>query len=157
MAGCERSHPSAHASGPRRTGVLDHHHRVWKFPRAREHRAEGGFAEAGGRHKSIPMKTPALERLRRKLKVREPLYGLWCTLGAANVAEIAATLGLDWITVDLEHGHLEWAHVLENARAVRGSETAGFFPAPGIHPRATKTGPHPRGPRVILALFPTPQ
>jgi 2-keto-3-deoxy-L-rhamnonate aldolase RhmA len=84
------------------------------------------------------MKTPALERLRRKLKAREPLFGVWCTLGAANVAEIAATMGLDWITVDLEHGHQDWAQVLEHARAVRGSETAVFVRVPEIHQSAVK-------------------
>jgi 2-keto-3-deoxy-L-rhamnonate aldolase RhmA len=84
------------------------------------------------------MKTPALDRLRRKLKAREPLYGLWCTLGAANVAEIAATLGLDWITVDMEHGHQDWGQVLEHARAVRGSETAVFVRVPEIHQSAVK-------------------
>src|SRR6266851_367419 len=117
MAGCERSHPSAHAPGTLGAGVLDHHYWVWKLPRAQKPGAQAGVAENFGRHYSIPMKTPALERLRRKLKAREPLYGLWCTLGAANVAEIAATLGLDWITVDLEHGPMEWAQVLEHARA----------------------------------------
>jgi 2-keto-3-deoxy-L-rhamnonate aldolase RhmA len=84
------------------------------------------------------MKTPALDRFRRKVKASEPLYGLWCTLGAASVAEIAATLGLDWITVDLEHGHQEWAQVLEHARAVRGSETAIFVRVPDISQSAIK-------------------
>jgi 2-keto-3-deoxy-L-rhamnonate aldolase RhmA len=63
---------------------------------------------------------------------------MWCTLGSANVAEIAVTMGLDWITVDLEHGHLDWAQVLEHARAVRGSETAVFVRVPEISQSAIK-------------------
>jgi 2-keto-3-deoxy-L-rhamnonate aldolase RhmA len=84
------------------------------------------------------MKAPAIDRLRRKIKARQPVYGLWCTLGAPNVAEIAATMGLDWITVDLEHGHLDWSQVLEHARAVRGSETAVFVRVPEITQSAIK-------------------
>jgi 2-keto-3-deoxy-L-rhamnonate aldolase RhmA len=101
------------------------------------------------------MKSPAIERLRRKLKAREALYGLWCTLGSASIAEIAATLGVDWITIDLEHGHLDWRVVIEHTRAVRGSETAVFVRIPELQPglikRALDIGAH----GVLLPLIRT--
>ena len=84
------------------------------------------------------MKSPAIEKLRRKHKAKEPLYGLWCTLEAPSIAEIAATLGLDWICVDLEHGHLGWREVIEHVRAVRGSETAVFLRVPELQQSAIK-------------------
>jgi 2-keto-3-deoxy-L-rhamnonate aldolase RhmA len=84
------------------------------------------------------MKSPAIERLRRKLKAKEPLYGLWCTLEAPSIPEIATTLGLDWVCVDMEHGHLDWREVMEHVRAVRGSETAVFVRVPELQQSAVK-------------------
>lgn len=84
------------------------------------------------------MKIPAIEKLRRKRRAKEPLYGLWCTLESPSVTEIAATLGLDWVCVDMEHGHLDWREVLEHTRAARGSETAVFVRAPEIQQSAVK-------------------
>ena len=101
------------------------------------------------------MKTPAIERFRRKLKAREPLYGLWCTLESASVAEIAATLGLDWITVDLEHGHLDWHEVMEHVRAVRGSETAVFVRVPEVQPGLIKRALDIGANGVLLPLIRT--
>src|SRR5438309_1579533 len=84
------------------------------------------------------MKSLALERLRRILKAKELLYGLWCSLVAPSISEIAATMGFDWITVDLEHGHLDWREVMEHVRAVRGSETAVFVRVPELQQSAIK-------------------
>ncbi len=84
------------------------------------------------------MKSPAIERLRRKLKAKEPLYGLWCTLESPSVTEIAVTMGMDWVTVDMEHGHLDWHEVMEHVRAVRGSETAVFVRVPELQQSAVK-------------------
>jgi len=84
------------------------------------------------------MKIPAIERLRRKFKAKEPLYGLWCTFEAPSITEIATTLGLDWVCVDMEHGHLDWREVIEHVRAVRGSETAVFVRVPELQQSAVK-------------------
>jgi 2-keto-3-deoxy-L-rhamnonate aldolase RhmA len=84
------------------------------------------------------MKSPAIAKLRRKVRAREPLYGLWCTLEAPSIAEIAGTLGLDWICVDMEHGHLDWREVIEHTRAVRGTETAVFVRVPELSQGAVK-------------------
>lgn len=101
------------------------------------------------------MRSPAIERLRRKHKAKEPLYGLWCTLEAASVTEIATGLGLDWVCVDLEHGHLDWGDVIEHVRAVRGSECAVFVRVPEIQQssikRALDIGAH----GVVLPLIRT--
>ena len=69
------------------------------------------------------MNTPALQRLRRKLADDEPVYGLWITLESASITEMATALGLDWVVIDAEHGHLDWRDILEHVRAAVRSET----------------------------------
>src|SRR5580700_8148150 len=69
------------------------------------------------------MKPPALTRFRYKLQSDEPVYGLWVTLEAAAVTEIAVGLGLDWVVIDAEHGHLDWKDIVEHVRAGVRSDT----------------------------------
>src|SRR5262245_42821227 len=69
------------------------------------------------------MNTLALKRLREKLAADEPIYGLWVTLESASISEMAVALGLDWIVVDAEHGHLDWKEILEHIRVAVRSET----------------------------------
>src|SRR5437773_8727408 len=69
------------------------------------------------------MNTSALKRLREKLAADEPIYGLWVTLESASISEMAVALGLDWIVVDAEHGHLDWKEILEHLRAAVRSNT----------------------------------
>jgi 2-keto-3-deoxy-L-rhamnonate aldolase RhmA len=54
------------------------------------------------------------------------------TLESPAITEIAATLGLAWICIDMEHGHLGYRELLEHLRAVRGSETAALVRVPEI-------------------------
>jgi len=69
------------------------------------------------------MKTSAIKRLREKLAADEPIYGLWITLESASISEMAVALGLDWIVIDAEHGHLDWKEILEHIRAAVRSDT----------------------------------
>jgi len=69
------------------------------------------------------MKTSALKRLREMLAADEAVYGLWVTLESASISEMAVALGLDWIVVDAEHGHLDWKEILEHVRATVRSDT----------------------------------
>ncbi|HMC67039.1 MAG TPA: aldolase/citrate lyase family protein [Gemmataceae bacterium] len=72
------------------------------------------------------MKTPAIQRLRQKLATDEAVYGLWITLESASVSEMAVALGLDWIVIDAEHGHLDWKEILEHVRATVRSDTVAL-------------------------------
>src|SRR6186997_3401777 len=72
------------------------------------------------------MKTPALRKLRAKLAANQPLYGLWVTLESASISEMAAALGLDWIVIDAEHGHLDWKEIVEHLRATVRSDTVAL-------------------------------
>jgi 2-keto-3-deoxy-L-rhamnonate aldolase RhmA/quercetin dioxygenase-like cupin family protein len=69
------------------------------------------------------MKISAIQRLREKLAGDQTVYGLWVTLESASISEMAVALGLDWIVVDAEHGHLDWKEILEHIRAAVRSDT----------------------------------
>src|SRR5579871_412212 len=69
------------------------------------------------------MKTAAIRLLKQKLAADEPVYGLWVTLESASITEMAVALGLDWVVVDAEHGHLDWKDILEHIRATVRSDT----------------------------------
>jgi 2-keto-3-deoxy-L-rhamnonate aldolase RhmA len=69
------------------------------------------------------MNVRAIQALRRRLARDEPVHGLWVTLEAAGVAEMAVALGLDWIVVDAEHGAMDWRDIVGHVRAAVRSET----------------------------------
>jgi 2-keto-3-deoxy-L-rhamnonate aldolase RhmA len=72
------------------------------------------------------MKTSAISRLRRMLLANEPVFGLWITLESPSIAEMAVALGLDWIVIDAEHGHLDWKEITEHLRAAVRSHTVAL-------------------------------
>src|SRR5438132_8289218 len=72
------------------------------------------------------MKIAAIKALREKLAADLPVYGLWITLESASIAEMAVALGLDWIVIDAEHGHLDWKEILEHLRATVRTETVAL-------------------------------
>jgi 2-keto-3-deoxy-L-rhamnonate aldolase RhmA len=59
----------------------------------------------------------------KKLAGRRPASGLWVTLESPTITEIAVTLGLDFVVIDAEHGHLDFKEILEHIRATRNSTT----------------------------------
>src|SRR5580700_5017428 len=69
------------------------------------------------------MKTAAIQKLREKLGREEPVYGIWITLESASIAEIAVALGMDWVVIDAEHGHLDWREIVDHIRAGVRSDT----------------------------------
>ena len=69
------------------------------------------------------MKTKALSQFRAKLANDEPVYGLWITMESATVTEMAVALGIDWVVIDAEHGHLGWKEINEHLRASLRSTT----------------------------------
>ena len=69
------------------------------------------------------MKTEALKILREKLSRKEEVFGLWVTLESASITEMAVALGIDWIIVDAEHGHLDFADIIAHIRAAVRSNT----------------------------------
>ncbi len=72
------------------------------------------------------MNTRAIVALRRKLASGEPAFGLWVTLESPSITEMAVALGLDWVVIDAEHGHLDWGNIVAHLRAVVRSETVAM-------------------------------
>jgi 2-keto-3-deoxy-L-rhamnonate aldolase RhmA len=72
------------------------------------------------------MKTAAISALRKKLAADETTYGLWVTLESPSITEMAVALGVDWIVIDAEHGHLDWKEIVEHLRATVRSNTVAL-------------------------------
>lgn len=72
------------------------------------------------------MKTAACRTLRTTLASGRPAFGLWVTLDSPAVTEMAVALGLDWVVIDAEHGHLDWKEIAEHIRATVRSETVAL-------------------------------
>src|SRR4051794_31208319 len=72
------------------------------------------------------MKTLAIRKLKQKLAANQPAFGLWVTLESPSISEMAAALGLDWIVIDAEHGHLDWKEIVEHLRAAVRSDTVAL-------------------------------
>ncbi len=70
------------------------------------------------------MKTAAIQQLRLKLQADGPVFGLWVSLDAPAITEMAVALGVDWVVIDTEHGHLDWQEVVAHIRAAVRSQTA---------------------------------
>lgn len=69
------------------------------------------------------MKSAAIDKLRQKLASDQAVYGLWVTLESASITEMAVAMGLDWVVVDAEHGHLDWREIIDHVRATVRSDT----------------------------------
>lgn len=84
------------------------------------------------------MKVAALQKFRKKLAADQPVYGLWNTLDSASITEMAVALGLDWVVIDTEHGHLDWGEVLEHVRATVRSDTIALVRIPELNAGSIK-------------------
>lgn len=93
--------------------------------------------------------------LRPKLQGVDPCKGLWVTMDCATVTELAAELGLDWVTLDMEHGNLDYKDVTEHLRAAKGSDTAVLVRVPAITVDAIKRALDLGADGVLLPLVRT--
>ena len=69
------------------------------------------------------MKSNAIRAMRQKLAAGDSVFGLWVTLESASITEMAVALGMDWVVIDAEHGHLDWHDILDHVRAAVRSDT----------------------------------
>lgn len=72
------------------------------------------------------MKTAAIQKLKHKLAAGQAALGIWVTLESSSITEMAVGLGLDWIVIDAEHGHLDWKEITEHIRATVRSDTVAL-------------------------------
>jgi len=62
-------------------------------------------------------------RIKARLRAGEMQWGLWLAMSSPTSAEIAGSVGFDWVLIDGEHGPNLLTQALEQARALAGSET----------------------------------
>jgi 2-keto-3-deoxy-L-rhamnonate aldolase RhmA/quercetin dioxygenase-like cupin family protein len=72
------------------------------------------------------LKIEAIKKLRQNLAADGPVFGLWITLESPSITEMAVALGLDWVVIDAEHGHLDWKEIVEHLRATVRSDTVAL-------------------------------
>ncbi len=72
-------------------------------------------------------------KLKEKLATGAFTRGLWVTLEAPSITEIAVELGFDWVVIDAEHGHLDFGDIVAHLRATRGSDTTPLVRIAEIH------------------------
>lgn len=69
------------------------------------------------------MNAAAIRRLRSRLRAGEATLGLWVTFECPSISEIASAMGLDWVVLDAEHGHMDWRDLVGHLRAFTRSDT----------------------------------
>src|ERR1700677_4549921 len=84
------------------------------------------------------MKTAATRPLRRKLGADSAVFGLWITLESPSISEMAVALGVDWVVIDAEHGHLDWKEITEHVRATARSDTVALVRMPELNASLVK-------------------
>ena len=58
------------------------------------------------------MNVQAIRALRSKLKDNQIVQGIWITMDAPAITEIAVSLSLDYVVIDMEHGYLDMNDVV---------------------------------------------
>jgi len=59
-------------------------------------------------------------RSKRKKNIRPVSFGSWLQIGHPAAAALMASLGFDWLTVDLEHGAIDISQCLALVQAIKG-------------------------------------
>jgi 2-keto-3-deoxy-L-rhamnonate aldolase RhmA/quercetin dioxygenase-like cupin family protein len=72
------------------------------------------------------MKNSAIRSLRQKLAANVTTFGMWVTLESPSITEMAVAVGLDWVVIDAEHGHLDWKEIVDHLRATVRSDTVAL-------------------------------
>lgn len=56
--------------------------------------------------------------VKRKLAAGEATFGTWLSLADLYATRVLARCGFDWLTVDLEHGAIDWSQAAANFAAI---------------------------------------
>ncbi|WP_374378245.1 HpcH/HpaI aldolase/citrate lyase family protein [Dongia sp.] len=77
---------------------------------------------------------PDATALRRKMLSGTACLGAWLLTNSADVAEIMASAGMDFLLIDHEHGQGNIADAIAQLRAIRGTNCAGILRVPDHDP-----------------------
>ena len=73
-------------------------------------------------------------RLKMKWAAGEPTLGAWLTVPSAVLTEMMARLGFDWLTIDLQHGLIDYQQALGMLQAISSTETVALVRVPWNEP-----------------------
>lgn len=73
---------------------------------------------------------PTGNPLKKKLRAGEACFGSWLLTTSADMAEIMAYAGLDFLLIDHEHGQGAIDDAVNQLRAMKGSDCAGVLRVP---------------------------
>ena len=82
--------------------------------------------------------TRPLDRIQKKLKRKEPVFGAAVSMLDASVSEMLGFAGFDFLWIDMEHTALTKAHVQEQLMAASSGGTASFVRVPWNDPVMVK-------------------
>ena len=74
--------------------------------------------------------------LRKIWNTGQPSLNAWCSIGNAFTAEIMAAQGFDSVTVDMQHGALDYSDLLPMLQAMRASGAMLMVRVPWLDPAA---------------------
>ncbi|MYB40791.1 MAG: 2,4-dihydroxyhept-2-ene-1,7-dioic acid aldolase [Chloroflexi bacterium] len=73
-------------------------------------------------------------RVLRAWREGRQTIGGWLSTPSGHSAEVMANLGFDWLCIDMQHGAIDYADVLEMCRAISTTETTPFVRVPWNDP-----------------------
>jgi 4-hydroxy-2-oxoheptanedioate aldolase len=77
-----------------------------------------------------------MTKLREIWATGQPTINAWCSIGNPFVAEIMAAQGFDSVTVDMQHGALDYSDLLPMLQAMRASGATLLTRVPWLDPAA---------------------
>ncbi|MGC8469381.1 MAG: HpcH/HpaI aldolase family protein [Acetobacteraceae bacterium] len=73
-------------------------------------------------------------KLKRSWSAGKPTINGWCSIGSSFTAEIMAAQGYDSLTIDVQHGALDYASALPMLQAMRASGVVPLARVPWLEP-----------------------
>ena len=80
----------------------------------------------------------APNRFKRGLAALTPQIGFWLNFASANVTEVCAQAGFDWLLVDMEHSANDLPEVVDHLRALEGGTAEPVVRVPWNEPVLVK-------------------
>ncbi|TGL11596.1 2,4-dihydroxyhept-2-ene-1,7-dioic acid aldolase [Leptospira levettii] len=90
-----------------------------------------------------------------KLKTGKPTIGTWMQIPNSNVAEILASNGYDWVTLDLEHGAFSLNLLPDIIRAIEIGGSVPFIRVAENHPKDIKQALDAGAKGIIVPMIET--
>lgn len=93
---------------------------------------------------------------KQRLREGHLAIGQWISLPSPAVAELVASVGMDWLVIDAEHGPAGWETVEEIVRAMKGTDVTPIVRVPGNDPVFIKKALDRGGYGVVVPMVNTP-